>query len=404
MYETKLKLDNIMIKAKTPYYLIDINKLYENINIIYRNFKNNWGENFIIAYSVKTNHLPILLNYVKKMGLYAEVVSGDEYKHCIDNALTPDRIIYNGPYQESKTFNIASKGGGIINIDNYYDLNFLKNNIKNIDVKRIKIGLRINFNLGEQCPGETILENEISRFGFSYEKEDIGYVIRELHKLNIKISGLHIHYTTRTRSLKVFKTLAKIIVEIIHKYDIINEILFIDMGGGFWGGENKKNMPTMLQYSNIISSELKRIIDPKKVTLIIEPGSSILSTSSDYISKIIDLKKIDNINILTLDGSILHINPFLIDRHIDFETNSKGRKLIDNQIICGNTCMEKDRLKPINSYIELKINDIITFKNVGAYTMSFNNCFINTPPKIYVKYNDTIILTRNNNYKLMNRI
>ena len=61
------------------YYLIKESELNKDIKLLRAALKDNWGDNAIMGYSVKTNSLPWLLNHLRKEGFYAEVVSDSEY-------------------------------------------------------------------------------------------------------------------------------------------------------------------------------------------------------------------------------------------------------------------------------------------------------------------------------------
>ena len=63
----------------TPFFLIRTEVLEENITS-FRSALNVLWPNSIIAYSVKTNSLPWLLNWMNKQGVYAECVSDEEYE------------------------------------------------------------------------------------------------------------------------------------------------------------------------------------------------------------------------------------------------------------------------------------------------------------------------------------
>jgi len=101
----------------TPCYIINSSKLEENIKCILTAFKANWGDNFSIAYSIKTNHFPYLLKMSKEFGCIAEAVSNDEYLLAINEGFDPAEIIYNGPQKRGDTFLFAIQNGSIINID-----------------------------------------------------------------------------------------------------------------------------------------------------------------------------------------------------------------------------------------------------------------------------------------------
>lgn len=55
------------------------------------------------------------------------------------------------------------------------------------------------------------------------------------------------------------------------------------------------------------------------------------------------------------------------------------------QVICGYTCLEYDRLMKIENNVELQIGDKIKFNKIGAYSIALSPLFIEYFPKVYVK-------------------
>ena len=63
-------------ELNTPYFLIEESLLAENIDGFRKALDSLWP-NSIIAYSVKTNALPWVIKWMRKHGVYAEVVSDE---------------------------------------------------------------------------------------------------------------------------------------------------------------------------------------------------------------------------------------------------------------------------------------------------------------------------------------
>ena len=57
-----------MEKLQTPFYRVKEKDLLYDINLLKEALTKNWG-NFIMGYSVKTNSLPWLLVYLKRIPL-----------------------------------------------------------------------------------------------------------------------------------------------------------------------------------------------------------------------------------------------------------------------------------------------------------------------------------------------
>ena len=83
-------------QLETPCFILDKKELELSI----QGFKEALNQNFqesIVGYSVKTNSTPYCMKIARTLGVYAEVVSHDEYELAIMCGFEPDAIIYNGP-------------------------------------------------------------------------------------------------------------------------------------------------------------------------------------------------------------------------------------------------------------------------------------------------------------------
>ena len=383
---------------KTPCYVLKLDKFISNLNCIRQRFLDEWQGEVIIGYSVKTNHFPEFIRTALQNEMMAEVVSEDEYDHAVNCGFSDRQIILNGPRKSQSVLLSAIKGGAIVNLDNLHEVDVVCRSAGEFDSSKINIGLRVNFDLEKVCPHETTAGDEVSRFGLCYENGDLQRAIEELRASGIRISGLHMHYSTRARSLHVFEELSKMASHLIEEYNLLKELSYIDMGGGFFMGEEEfvDGKPSMCDYAHIICRTLRQAVDPSSVQLILEPGASLLASSVDYICTVLNERQIRETKIITTDGSMLHINPFMTKRApmADLLSNDQERGLVEHQIVCGSTCMENDRLLYLKNEAGLHEGDQILIHCAGAYTMSFNGCFIDLPPYVYKMSMDGLILLR----------
>ena len=160
-------------ELQTPCYIIHKDILSEGIELLKSSLEKEWNH-YCVGYSFKTNSLPWVVEKMKKEGFYAEVVSEDEYDLALKHGYR--NIIYNGPVKGKRTFFHAIETGAIINLDAKRELAWLRESGK----KDVTVGLRVNFNLEQYCPGETSGADEGSRFGFSYETGELAQAIQEL--------------------------------------------------------------------------------------------------------------------------------------------------------------------------------------------------------------------------------
>ena len=382
------------------YYLIKESELNKDIELLRGALRDNWGDNSIMGYSVKTNSLPWLLNHLRKEGFYAEVVSDSEYDLARRLGYDADKIIYNGPIKDRAVFKQVIKDGGIVNLDSNYELDWLEE--MSASSMAIKVGIRINADIASLSPNEELLEEDGGRFGYCLENGTVAQVIERIKSMpNVKLSGLHLHSSTKSRSVEVYGALAKLAVNVARDYSL--DIEYIDMGGGYFGGRD--DMPNYRDYFGVIARVLSECFSKDKVTLIAEPGVSLVSRASSLITEVIDTKDIRGHRYVVTTGSRVLLNPQVTrhtyPHHIELSKDSIDNAATDispiaqesanicknlpSQWICGSTCMEYDRLFEIKDGAELKPGDKVVYDLAGGYTIALSPLFIHYFPKVLVE-------------------
>lgn len=375
------------MQIKTPYFVIDKSLLDKNIKDYMRALKKIWP-NSQLSYSVKTNSLPWILEYLKKYEIFAEVVSDEEYMLAKKCGFQDSSIVFNGPIKGKNLLNKSIRAGAYVNLDSKRDLNCINNIIMNGNEH---IGIRLNPN------PEIFRKNDIEyledgfRFGFSDDSGELERVIKLIREKSISKIGLHLHCNSITRSIEVYIAIARYAAEIIEKYNL--NISYIDIGGGFFGGVPGK--PTPEEYITAIKKELDNVIDIENVKLIIEPGSAIIGSAVDFVTSVIDVKTTLRSRIVTTDGSRVNIDPLWKKKEYMYSLHKKNNgELFDKQIICGYTCMDHDRIMELYNQPELNEGDKIIYHRVGAYSMTFGGMFIKYYPDVYVKDSGNIDIVR----------
>ena len=271
--------------------------------------------------------------------------------------------------------------GTRVNIDNLTEAEEIVQYVQENEIPNVHLGLRVNFDLESMVPGETSTGEEVGRFGICYENGDLETALSFFYEKGIALDGLHVHFTTKTRSIAVYEAIAKKIREICQKYHL--KLKYIDIGGGFWGGRALEGKPTMQHYAKTIVPILKEV-KFDETELIVEPGSAMSATVVDYVTTVVSVKEIRNTRIVVVDGSSLHINPFMNNRRQTAVLPELGTNVVEEQVICGATCLEHDRFMVLQNEKEIQIGSKMIFTNAGAYTMSLVSDFIVKRPEIYV--------------------
>lgn len=369
----------------TPCFILDEKDFEKNLNM-FQKILNQHFKNSIVGYSFKTNSLPRILSIVKKNGAYAEVVSDDEYELALKAGFETRNIIFNGPVKTKEAFIRAIEGNSIVNIDSKREIEWLSE----INKSDVKVGIRVNFDLESSLPGHTSTGKMGGRFGFCYENGELHEAISRMKKISsVHIVGLHMHVSNGSKSEKVYECLTNMACKISKEEMLMLE--YIDIGGGYFGGGDEGEHYE--QYVKVIDDCLKQN-QMNNLTIIVEPGASVIATAISYLTSVVDKKSTTYGNFITTDGTRLHIDPFMAKQKYVYEIKSNTDQVDDSQIICGFTCMEKDRIMEITNEKTLSVGDKILYKIVGSYSMTFSALFISYFPRVYSLLDQEYTLVR----------
>lgn len=371
----------------TPCYILDDAVYRENLRTFRAAFEAAWGGECRFGYSVKTNHLRWPLEIAREEGFLTEVVSPDEYAYARSLGIPASELIYNGP-QKGRTVLSAAAEGALVNLDSLEECELIAEAVRDGLLKDVKAGLRVNFDLEACCPGETTAGKEVSRFGLSLENGDLRRGCDLLRAAGARVAGLHMHQSSSTRSLKVFRALAEAAVRAAREIGLADPE-FIDMGGGFFGGNFFPGKPTPGEYARTVAEALREGFDPARTALVLEPGAGVLATAMDYLTSVMNFRRVRDKQIVTLDGSLLHINPFMKPHPTPFTMIRPGERMEEGEagswIVAGSTCMEMDRFQPRDMDRRPARDSRFLFHCCGAYMATHNSNFINAAPNIYLK-------------------
>ncbi len=384
--------------VKPPYYLLDENRIEDDYRKLHKAFSSLYN-NFLIAYSYKSNYVPYMCGILHKLGAYAEVVSRLEYDlacHLLDDA---SKIVFNGPVKSYSDMETALNNQSLINLDSFYEIENLKKYCMKYPRKKVKIGIRVNFALSL----DERLHFKTSRFGFCFENGDLHKAFIKIKVIpNAKIAGLHSHFSTKTRSLSVYNEITTRLCEIA-LYDLKGDVEYINIGGNFGRAPDEMpqlKFPSFKEYADAITGQLKKYANSTfKPLLIIEPGISLVGQAYNFVCNVIEVKKIRKKQFIVLDGSVHNIKPTMHKFNLPVKVlDNKGTIKTGEDItyqVVGYTCMEVDVLVKDFQGPVVETGDYFVFENVGAYTIVLNPPFIRPHPPIIAK--------KNNKYKVIRR-
>lgn len=381
--------DEFLRNTPTPFFVLEIPVLLEELSKLKEAIKTYWS-NTIIAYSVKTNSLPYLAKFLCGHGVYSEVVSQDEYEMISLCGCPNDMIVCNGPVKSKEFVNRLMDNGTIINVDSHREVEYAIQHAVENPNRSFVVGLRVNVDVEKYFPTESKAGNQGSRFGFCIENDEFERVVGQITACpNLTINGLHLHVSTITRRVEIYRWLTQVFLSLVERYQL-NGVKYFDIGGGFFGGLPDK--PQWKDYMSAIANELANNgFKSEDLSIILEPGVSLLAGSFSYYTTVVDVKDTNRSRFVVTDGSRIHIDPFFHKTNYFYQhyhNNNTPMPLHEKQIVVGFTCLEYDNIMVLDGYEEVAINDVFRFDKLGAYTLTLSPLFISYYPSVYVKTAD----------------
>lgn len=373
-------------ELKTPYYMFYADEFIKNYKDLENSMKAIY-ENYQIAYSFKTNYTPAVCSLVKSLGGYAEVVSDMEYSLALKIGYAPQKIVYNGPGKGSMLEHCLLNGG-LLNIDNFSELEQVCSIAENNPDKKLEIGIRVNFDIGNGLH---------SRFGLDSENGDFQNALSIVDKIpNLQVRGLHFHIS-RARGLDSWKNRIIGMLKLVEKHNLYN-LQYIDLGSGMYGKldpelqEQFGDTPSFDDYANVVACEMQKFYSDKliKPMLITEPGTTIVSKYFHVFMKVLDIKEIRGKNFALLDGSFHNVGEICGLKKVPMKViNVNNDKNYQDVDFVGYTCLEQDVI--YSGYNgNLGIGDIVEIYNVGGYSIVDKPPFIHPDIPIYMLLKDNV--------------
>lgn len=377
-----------------PLYVFDEQGFVDNYIHLTKAFRDIY-ENYHIAYSFKTNYTPYIASVVKRMGGYAEVVSGMEYHIAKKIGYSDQEIIFNGP-NKGEDGQEAFLNGCVLNVDNLEETRRLCTIAMRNPNQHFEIGVRVNIDVGQDF---------ISRFGLDIsEIPDVFALVKQIP--NLDIVGLHCHIS-RCRGIAAWTKRAEIMLHLADRF-FEQPPRFIDLGSGMFGSMDLEfakqfdNVPTYEEYASAVASLFANHYKEHKIKPILftEPGTTLINRFVDFIARVDALKLVRGKHIAVLNCSEHNLGETCTLKELPMHVVCTGEHNRYEEIaITGYTCLEQDVMRKEYSG-PLGVGDYIVFGNVGGYSNVLKPPFIwpNCRMIACLQNGETMVIKNNETY------
>ena len=341
-------IEKIANNYETPTYVFDINTIKNRVDF----FRKKFPENVELCYAIKANTFVVkdIEEYVDRF----EVCSNGEYEICHTKKVDENKILISGINKDEKLINkiIGESQVRLFSIESMSQFEALKNQKENV-----KIIIRITSG---------------NQFGIN-ENEAKEIIKNRNNYPNIEIIGLQYFTGTQKNSMKIYKKeleyMDDLISQIKDEYDF--DIKELEYGTGFpvhYFDDEFDEESFMNEFSEILS-QLQF-----KGKIILEIGRSLVASSGMYLTKVVDKKVNKDEGFAIVDGGINHLvyyGQFMAMKKPKMSIYPK-RDETNQEVwnICGSLCTINDILVKKLEVSNLKVGDILVFKNTGAYSVT----------------------------------
>ena len=314
LYCERLRVKDIQAQvSQSPFYLYSLRQITNNYNDYAAALK---GVPAIISYAFKANSNLSILKLLRELGAGAVLVSENELRLALAAGFDPKRTVFNGNGKTIEELTLAAEHGVMINVDSEFDLEHIEQASKATG-RNIDVLIRINPDIDPDV--HPYVSTGIRNSKFGVRNEQIPWFLERLRFApSLNLVGIHCHLGSTIRDIQVFRDATFLMMQfagVIRQEGF--DISFLNIGGGLGVDyERKATGPSRADLINAISDLLT-----SDMTLIIEPGRSIIANAGVLVSRVIGVKTNGSKHFIVVDASMAElIRPSLYDayHHIEF--------------------------------------------------------------------------------------
>ncbi|MDA8105580.1 MAG: diaminopimelate decarboxylase [Nitrospiraceae bacterium] len=330
----------------------------------------------IICYALKANTNGAILRALAKNGGGADIVSGGELYRALQAGIPSDRIVYAGVGKTEEEIRFALATGILMfNVESEDELREI-DRVAGTMKKKAPIALRINPDIDPQTHPYISTGLKENKFGIAIENALENYRLASGLK-HVKVVGVHKHIGSQITKLSPFVDAMKRILDLVdelkrRKFDI----RYLDIGGGLGIPYLDEAPPE----PGDLAKGLLPLVDGRKITLVMEPGRSIVGNAGILVTKTLYLKKGGGKDYVIVDAGMNDLmRPSLYGAYhhiIPVVKNRRGKITAD---VVGPICESGDFLAKRRHIEKVNRGEYLAVMSAGAYGMSMSSNYNSRP-------------------------
>lgn len=357
-------------QSGTPFYLFSEKMLHEDLNAI-QEAVHAWLPRSSVAYSVKTNPLPQVVQFYVDAGLALEVSAAQELENVVP--MSAKSVLFDGIAKPPWSVEKAIAIGATVVIDGWEQLRLVTGMARHRSGV-VRVGIRLS---------TSSITGEVDRFGFTTRGCDIGKVSDQIQSAgNVEVELLQIHFGTNQKNPELYRNGAAFLARVAEAFGENGiEIKLLDVGGGFPNAA--AGVPFEL-YGECIAEGLRASGRSASAPMIVESGRGLVERAGHLAASVVDIRRETHgkPHVVLDGGTNLAMGQHLVGPR-SFIVGKAGGKSRATYEIAGPLCIQDDVFSNDVTLPELVIGDLVLIENVGAYDMSTAYLFGASLPPVF---------------------
>ncbi len=394
LFAEEVPVRKLADKYGTPLYVYSYNTLLRHFHAYDSAFD---GYPHVICFAVKANPNTAILRLFAKNGGGADIVSGGELFVALKAGISPKKIVYAGVGKTGDEIAFALKSKILMfNVESEDELREI-DRVAGKMKTRAPIALRINPDID---PGtHPYITTGMKKYKFGIPIEDALEYYRLASRLkNIEVVGLHKHIGSQITKISPFvDALKRVLILTDQLAEQGVTIRCLDIGGGLGISYRDEEPPVPKD----LAKNLMPLLEGRKLTLIMEPGRSIVGNAGIMVTRTLYLKKGADKEFIIVDAGMNDlIRPSLYDAY--HQINPVVRKKRNTVLgdIVGPICESGDFLARGREVRGVKQGEYLAVMSAGAYgfSMSSNYNSRTRAAEVLVKGKEHFLIRRRETY------
>jgi diaminopimelate decarboxylase len=344
-------------------------------------------DHFEVVYASKALPCTAVYRLMAQEGLACDVASGGELYLALAGGYEPGRLYLHGNNKSEDELRYAIEAGvGHIVVDSFDEIERLRPLCQSLNQK---VMLRVTPGIKPTTHSYIQTGQEDSKFGIALS--DVPRAAERCADAGLDLRGLHAHIGSQVFDLEAYEKLAEVL-------RAMGDWPLLNLGGGLGIAYTAEDEPPSIE--DYVETLLRGA--PDEVTVLCEPGRSLVGNAGVTIYTVGTVKRIPNVRTyVAVDGGMSdNMRPMLYGARYEADIADRlgGADLCT---IAGKHCESGDILVRDVLLDDPRPGDVLVIPATGAYghAMASNYNALPRPPLIFCKGGDARMVVRRENYE-----